>query len=229
MKRAYLLKSSRLLLSLSLLAGVIVVTPIEKARANNFVSSPCAVGSSSSCPAQSPQEIANLYGTTTNGTYWLNVNGTATQTYLVLDTSYPDGGFWFLAMKGTKSSTDFTYSANYWTNAGTTLNPSSLSDDVSANAKFASFDYLPVTRITAVFKDRNSQAFNASGSGDYGTNSFQGHTWTESIASQTMLARFNTNSNVSAGGGEWTNYRRYRETNSASGKLVFPYQTGYFQ
>jgi hypothetical protein len=109
------------------------------------------------------------------------------------------------------------------------LAPSSLSDDVSTDAKFNAFNYLPITRIAAVFKDRSSQAFNASGSGDYGTNSFAGHTWTESIASQTMLSRFNTNSNVSAGTGTFSSYSKYRETNSASGKLVFPFQTGYSQ
>jgi VCBS repeat-containing protein len=109
------------------------------------------------------------------------------------------------------------------------LTPSSLSDDVSTDAKFNAFNYLPITRIAAVFKDRSSQPFNPSGSGDYGTNSFAGHTWTESIASQTMLSRFNTNLNVSAGTGVFTSYSKYRESNSASGKLVFPYQTGYAQ
>jgi hypothetical protein len=132
-------------------------------------------------------------------------------------------------MKGTKTSTTFTYSTSYWTDATTTLAPSSLSDDVSTDAKFNAFNYLPITRIAAVFKDRSSQAFNASGSGDYGTNSFAGHTWTESIVSQTMLSRFNTNSNVSAGTGTFSSYSKYRETNSASGKLVFPFQTGYSQ
>ena len=202
----------------------------QPAKAADDVSATCAVGSSSSCPAQSPQEIINLYGTSTNGTYWLNVNGTATQTYLILDSNYPESGAWFLGMKGTKTSTAFTYSTSYWTDATTTLTPSSLSDDVSTDAKFNAFNYLPVTRIAAVFKDRSSQPFNATGSGDYGlNNSFAGHTWTEAITSQTMLSRFNTNSNISAGSGAWTSYSKYRETNSASGKLVFPYQTGYVQ
>lgn len=201
----------------------------QPAKAADDVSATCAVGSSSSCPAQSPQEIINLYGTSTNGTYWLNVNGTATQTYLILDSNYPDSGAWFLAMKGTKTSTAFTYSTSYWTDATTTLTPSSLSDDVSTDAKFNAFNYLPVTRIAAVFKDRSSQAFNPNGSGDYGTNSFAGHTWTEAITSQTMLSRFNTNSNISAASGVFTRYSKYRETNLTSGKLVFPYQTGYAQ
>lgn len=222
-------KFSISILGVLVLSSQLVLVGVQPATAVDDVSSTCAVGSSSSCPAQSPQEIINLYGTTTNGTYWLNVNGTATQTYLILDSNYPDSGAWFLGMKGTKTSTTFTYSTNYWTDASTTLAPSSLSDDVSTDAKFNAFNYLPITRIAAVFKDRSSQAFNASGSGDYGTNSFAGHTWTESIASQTMLSRFNTNSNVSAGTGTFSSYSKYRETNSASGKLVFPYQTGYSQ
>jgi hypothetical protein len=146
-----------------------------------------------------------------------------------MDTSYPDSGMWFLGMKANKTSTTFTYSSTYWTDANTTLATSSLSDDVSTDAKFNAFNYLPVTRILAVFEDRSSQAFNASGSGDYGTNNFGGHTWTESVASQTMLNRFNTNLNISAASGTYTSYSKYRETNSSSGKLVFPYQTGYFQ
>jgi hypothetical protein len=222
-------KFSILILGLLVLSSQLVLVGVQPATAVDDVSSTCAVGSSSSCPAQSPQEIINLYGTTTNGTYWLNVNGTATQTYLILDSNYPDSGAWFLGMKGTKTSTEFTYSTSYWTDASTTLAPSSLSDDVSTDAKFNAFNYLPITRIAAVFKDRSSQPFNASGSGMYGTNSFAGHTWTEVISSQTMLSRFNTNSNITAGTGVWTRYSNYRETNSASGKLVFPYQTGYAQ
>lgn len=217
------------MLGVIILSSQLLFIGTNPAKAVNDVSSTCVVGSSSTCPAQSPQEIFNLYGTTTNGTYWLNVNGTATETYLILNSGYPEGGAWFLGMKGTKSSTSFTYSSSYWTNASTTLSPSSLSDDVSTDAKFNAFNYLPVTRIAAVFEDRSSQAFNATGSGDYGTNSFAGHTWTEAISSQTMLSRFNTNSNVAAGSGTWTSYSKYRETNSASGKLVFPYQTGYVQ
>jgi hypothetical protein len=222
-------KFSISILGVLVLSSQLVLVGVQPATAVDDVSSTCAVGSSSSCPAQSPQEIINLYGNTTNGTYWLNVNGTATQTYLILDSNYPDSGAWFLGMKGTKTSTTFTYSTSYWTDATTTLAPSSLSDDVSTDAKFNAFNYLPITRIAAVFKDRSSQAFNASGSGDYGTNSFAGHTWTESIVSQTMLSRFNTNSNVSAGTGTFSSYSKYRETNSASGKLVFPFQTGYSQ
>ena len=207
----------------------VVVGPLPTANAN-ITQSPCAIGSSSSCPAQSPQEIYNLYGTTTDGTYWLNVNGTATQTFLIMNRSYPNSGAWFLGMKGTKAGTTFSYSSTYWTDQTTTLNTSSLSNDVSVEAKFNAFNYLPVTLLTAVFRDRDSNAFNASGSGSWGTNLFAGHTWAETVLSQTMFSRFTTNTNILDGTGTTpSNFELYRETNSSSGKLVFPYMTGYYR
>ena len=65
-----------------------VATPIASAAQG----SECVIGSSSSCPATSPQEIYNLYGTTTNGTYWIKVNGTATQVYVLIDPTNSDNG-----------------------------------------------------------------------------------------------------------------------------------------
>jgi hypothetical protein len=193
----------------------------------NITQSPCVIGSSSSCPAQSPQEIYNLYGTTANGIYWINVNGTATETYLILDTNYPDSGMYFLGMKGTKVSTNFNYSSNYWTSQSTTLNTGSLSDNVSTDAKFEAFNYLPVTKVVGVFKDRNSYAFNSSGSGVLGSNSFGGHTWAEDISAQTMFSRFTNTGTLYSATGTMTRYNLYRETNSDTGKLVFAYQFGY--
>ena len=144
-----------------------------------------------------------------------------------MDTSYPDGGMWFLGMKGSKGSTTFTYSANYWTVQTTTVGTTSLSNDVSTDAKFDAFNYLPITKLIAVFKDRDSNAFNASGSGDLGANPFLGQTWMETVTSTTMFSRFTTNSNLVDAGGNTVRYTVHRETNSSSGKLVFPYQTGW--
>ena len=200
--------------------------PITTARAETLEAS-CAIGSSSSCPAQSPQEIVNLYGTTTNGSYWINVNGTARETYLILNSGYPDSGGWFLGMKGTNSGNSFLYNSTQWTDSSTTLNTTSLSNDVSTEAKFHAFNNLPVIKLVAVFKDRASQAFNTNGSGDLGTNSFGGHTWMETVTSTTMYSRFTTNSNIVDGAGYTGRYTIHRESNSASGKLVFPYQTGW--
>jgi hypothetical protein len=227
MKRVASQRSKRLILALGLIAGLLTSIPVPEAQAANDVQASCTIGSSSSCPAQSPQEIYNLYGTTTNASYWLNVNGVATQTYLILDTSYPDGGMWFLGMKGVKGSTRFTYSTTYWTSQTTNFGTDSLSNDVAADAKFDAFNYLSVTKLLAVFKDRDSNAFNAAGSGDFGANSFLGHTWLENVSSTTMFSRFTTNSNITDAGGNTVRNTVHRETNSSSGKLVFPYQTGW--
>jgi hypothetical protein len=210
-----------------LVAGSIGVFPTQPAKAANDVSLSCAVGSSSSCPAQSPQEIINLYGTSTNGTYWLNVNGTARETYVILSSGYPDSGGWFLGMKGTRSGTSFTYNSTQWTDQTTTLSPSSLLDDVSTEAKFHAFNHLPVTKLVAVFKDRASNAFNTNGSGDLGTNSFGGHTWMETITASTMFSRFTSQLNLVDASGYSGRFTLTRETNSSSGKLVLPYQTGW--
>jgi Putative flagellar system-associated repeat len=227
MKPGALQNSKRFILALGLIAGLLISIPTPEAVAVNDVQSSCVIGSSSSCPAQSPQEIYNLYGTTANGTYWLNVNGTPTQTYLILDTVYPDGGMWFLGMKGTKSSSNFNYSSTNWTSQSTTLNTNSLSDDVATDAKFNAYNYLPITKVVGVFKDRDSYAFNASGSGVYGTNSFGGHTWKEDISSQSMFSRFTTTGILYSQTSTMTRYDLYRETNASNGKLVFAYQTGY--
>jgi hypothetical protein len=228
MKRAGLQNSKRVLAALALFVGLLVSIPVQSAQAVNDVSAACVIGSDSACPAQSPQEISNLYGTTANGTYWLNVNGTATQTYLVLDTSYPDGGMWFLGMKGTKAGTSFSYAANYWTSQSTTLVPD-YNNDVASEAKYNAFNYLPVTQIVAVFKDRNSYNFSSSGTGSLGASSFGGHTWKETISSQTMYSRFSTAGELGKGSGTMPRYEYYRESNSASANLVFAYQSGYYK
>ena len=79
--------------------------------ANAAQDAECVIGSSSSCPATSPQEIYNLYGTTSDGTYWIKISGTATQVYLMMNRTGSDNGSWILLMKGTKTSTNFDYSS----------------------------------------------------------------------------------------------------------------------
>lgn len=227
MKRGALRSSKRFLLAFGLIAGLVASIPAPKAEAANDVQASCVIGISSLCPAQSPQEIYNLYGTTTNGSYWLNVNGIATQTYLILDTSYPDGGMWFLGMKGTKTGGSFWYDSTNWTSQSTTLNTTSLSNDVATEAKFNAYNYLPVTKVLGVFKDRSSYNFSSSGTGSYNPNSFGGHVWKEDITSQTMYSRFNTNSILYNATGTMTRYELYRESNSSSANLVFAYQNGY--
>lgn len=228
MKRAGLQNSKRVLAAVAIFVSLFVSIPVQQAVAANDVQASCVIGSSSSCPAQSPQEIYNLYGTTANGTYWLNVNGTATQTYLALDTAYPDGGMWFLGMKGTRAGTSFNYASTYWTSQSTTLVPD-YNNDVATEAKYNAFNYLPITQVVAVFKDRASYNFSGSGTGVLGASSFGGHTWKETISSQTMYARFTTAGELGKGTGALPRYDYYRESNSSSANLVFAYQSGYYK
>ena len=227
MKTSVSLNSKALLLALAICAGLLPTLQMESAVANNALNDACQIGSSVSCPAQSPQEIVNLYGTTTNSAYWMNVNGTARETFLILNTGYPDSGGWFLGMKGTRTGNSFSYNSTQWTDQTTTFSSNSLSDDVSTEAKFHAFNSVPVTRIVAVFKDRASNAFNTNGSGDLGTNSFGGHTWSETVTSQTMFTLFTSNNNLHDASGYSGRFTIHRETNAANGKLVFPYQTGW--
>ena len=226
MKHGALQSSKRVFAAFILVAAILVQIPIDEAQAVNDLSASCVIGSSSACPAQSPQEIYNLYGTTTNGTYWLNVNGSASQTPVILDRTYPDSGGYFLGMKGTRAGNSFTYSSNYWTNQGTTLTPD-YNIDVSSEAKYNAFNYLPVSQVVGVFKDRASYNFSSSGTGVLGSTSFGGHTWKEDISSQTMFARFSTQGILYSQTGTMTRYNLYRESNSTSANLVFAYQSGY--
>jgi hypothetical protein len=119
-----------LLAALLVASTLSVISTVSAPVASAAQGSECVIGSSSSCPATSPQEIYNLYGTTTNGTYWIKVNGTATQVYVLMDRTNSDNGSWILMMKGAPSSTNFTYSSSYWTDNTTTLNTASLTNDV---------------------------------------------------------------------------------------------------
>jgi hypothetical protein len=69
------------------------------ARAFSIIVNPVADGSTSARVGASASAIKSATGTTTNGTYWINVRGTPTQLYCDMNT---DGGGWmsFAAMSG---------------------------------------------------------------------------------------------------------------------------------
>jgi hypothetical protein len=206
---------------------VTVLGPLPQAEAG--LEAACVIGSATAnCQAYSPQEIYNLYGTTTNGTYRLSVNGNSTEVFMYMNRSNSDNGGWVLLMKGLRGSTNFGYSSNLFTSNTSTLATTSLTNDVSTDAKFSVFNNLQVRKLLAVFKDATNGTL--SGGGDIASNSFGGHTWMETLGSSaTAQTTLSTATNLATN--SYTNVRfpLYRASNSVSATQVFSYQNGYAQ
>lgn len=209
------------------LIGFALIATVSNLATTPASASTCQIGSSQSCPATSPQEIFNLYGTTTDGIYWLRVGGNSTQVYLKMNRTNTNDGAWVLLMKGTQGTTNFGYSSTYFTSNSTTLNTSSLSDDVTADAKFSAYNSLPLSSILAVLKDPQNGTI--SNQGDIANNGFGGHVWVESAGGQTAFSKLTTTQLLNTNGGtSWTSvpYTKYRVSNSSSATQVFSYQNG---
>lgn len=108
------------------------------------------IGISSAFPAIRAYHIKTLMSTSPDGVYWIVSNGTATQTYCLMDNKW-DGGGWMLMMKGTTGTT-FNYDSTYWTSSTTTLNHTDLTRN-NADAKYGAFNSVPVKDIMALWPD----------------------------------------------------------------------------
>ncbi len=223
----------RTLLALLLVASTLsVISTVSTPIASAAQGGECVIGSSSACPATSPQEIYNLYGTTTNGTYWIKVNGTATQVYVLMDRTNSDNGSWILMMKGAPSSTNFTYSSNYWTSNTTTLNTASLTNDIDTDAKFSVFNDLSVKKMLAVFKPGGSTGSYPYVAGTYGipvggdiaNNPFGGHVWLETLASASTAQSRVTNNSILYSTAATIPVTKYKQSAAANANRVFSYQ-----
>ena len=192
-----------------------------------FENSPCIIGKSAVCPATSPQEIYNLYGTTTNGTFYIKVNGVATQVYLMMNRTGSDNGAWILLMKGAKGTTNFNYDSNNFLLNSTTLNASSLADNVTSDAKYSVYNNLTLSKMLAVLKDPTTGSVGSFG--DIQNNAFGGHVWLETLPSaSTAYTRLTTTAldlNNPAGN-YWTSVPKTKWLTSSSGTQVFSYQAG---
>ena len=192
----------------------------------------CVIGSSAECPATSPQEIYNLYGTTTDGTYYLKVNGTATQVYLLMNRTGSDNGAWILLMKGAKGTDNFAYSSGNFTSNTSTLNTNSLANDVTTDAKFSAYNDLTLSKMLAVLKDPTNGT--VSSNGDIQSNAFGGHVWLETLPStSTAYTRLTTalarNSPVNFTYTSVPKSKYFASSSGTPGTQVFSYQAGYGQ
>ncbi len=201
------------------------ISPIQTSVAAQ--NAECVIGSSDLCPATSPQEIYNIYGTTTDGTYWIKVGGTATQVVLKMNRTGSDNGAWILLMKGAKGTTNFNYASTNFTASNTTLNTNSLADDVTTDAKFAVYNSLTLTKMLAVLKD--PAVGTVSSNGDIQSNSFGGHVWLETLPSaSTAFTRLTTVLNLNSPATDsYLSVPKTKYFTSSSGTQVFSYQAGF--
>jgi hypothetical protein len=111
-----------------------------------------SIGTNSAYPAESARVIKDLTNTNVDGVYYINCNGVSEPTYCLMNDRY-DGGGWMMLMKATRGTT-FQYTANYWTSANT-LNATDVTRS-DADAKYNSFNYVPVKDVMAIFPDVSS-------------------------------------------------------------------------
>jgi hypothetical protein len=156
-------------------------------RTFSITINPAADGTSSARAASSATAIKNLTGTTTNGTYWINLPSVgAQQVFCLMENGYNNGG-WHLALKGTTDTT-FSWGSGYWT-GNNTLNTGSINLD-NGNAKFDVFNQFAGNDIMARWPDI----------GQGGCDSFGGvWIWRDNgrIGSRSLLSFFQSVSNLS--------------------------------
>jgi len=209
---------SRLIFALA--GAILVAVLISPARAAQTQEAECQVGTSSSCPALSAQEIYNLYGTTTDGTYYLNISGTATQVYLKMDRTNTANGAWILLMKAPRTSTSFYYDSTYFT-SDTSSTGSALTNDTTSDGKSSAYNSVPLTGAIVSFS--NPAVGSLTSDGDIASNGFGGWVWYETFTAQTMYARLTTTQNI------YSSYATVRNSlyRNSSNAAVFSYQSGY--
>jgi hypothetical protein len=108
------------------------------------------LGTNSLFPGEYARTIKAANTNNVDRTYFINVNGTSTPTYCLMNTAW-NGGGWMMMMKATRGTT-FNYNSTYWTNTDTTLNTTST-DLTDADAKFNVMNYTPVKDLLALWPD----------------------------------------------------------------------------
>ena len=109
-----------------------------------------SLGLASAYPAESARIIKAVSpSTNTDGVYYINVNGTSTATYCLMNSAW-NGGGWMMLMKATRGTT-FQYSSGYWTGVNT-LNPAQTNRN-DGDAKFDVMNYAMIKDVLAVWPD----------------------------------------------------------------------------
>jgi len=179
-----------------------VLLPTTKSWAASSGTYGCVIGSSSSCPGDSAWQIKQATGTNTNGLYWINVNGSATQVYSIMDSAMGGGG-WMLAMKGSSTGTTYVYTWGGWTTSGSYSGTQGVTNE---DAKFSVFDSMTANQVLAVWPGTTGNFCNngatlssaVCGVGAYGASitSSYGFTWAETLTAGALSAWTGASANV---------------------------------
>jgi hypothetical protein len=115
----------------------------------------CPLGMAARCAAGSALEIKQATGTNIDGQYWINISGTPTLVYCIMNSAQGGGG-WMLAMRGKNSDSTFKYASSLWVNStltGVTSYPERWASDAYRNtdAKYAPFTSMNNNQLMALF------------------------------------------------------------------------------
>ena len=137
-----------------------------------------------------------------------------------------DNGAWVLLMKGAKGTTNFAYNSAQFTSNTSTLATTSLSNDVTTDAKFSAYNSLSLVKMLAVFKDPTAGTIPASG--DIASNAFGGHVWFESFSAATAYTKLTTTTNLNSPANDlYTSVPQTKWKTAAGGTRVLSNQDGY--
>jgi hypothetical protein len=164
----------------------------------------CPLGLDARCAAGSALEIKLATGTNMDGQYWININGTPTLVFCVMNSSQGGGG-WMLAMRGKNASSTFKYDSALWTNS-TLLNENypqrfTAADTIdtyrNTDAKYAPFSNLLGNQVMVLYPEVDNKAggaFGTNGSANAsGVNSVKyGFAWHETFTAGTPWTTYNS-------------------------------------
>ena len=148
----------------------------------------CSIGMAARCAAGSALEIKQATGTNVDGQYWINIGGTPTLVYCIMNSSQGGGG-WMLAMRGKNSTSTFKYTSSLWVNntlTGTTSYPerwSSTDTYRNSDAKYAPYTSLNNNQLMALFPAQTTYAggrYSATNSSPL-TSTAYGFSWAETF------------------------------------------------
>jgi hypothetical protein len=108
------------------------------------------LGTNASFPGASARLIRSLTNSNVDGVYFINVNGSGTPTYCLMNSKW-DGGGWMMLMKATRGGT-FPFASGYWTDTNTTLNTGQTNRS-DGDAKFNVMNFGMVKDVMALWPD----------------------------------------------------------------------------